>query len=295
MTMILPQLLTNGIIAGAIYALMASSFSLIFNIVKFLDLSPGAVFVVGAFVAYAFNNVLGLPLVLSILFALVVSGIMGLAINMAVFRPLRDRGADNFTLLLASFGVFLAITALVLLFFGADIKTFGLPIAKGWGVFGLLITPTQLILVACSAVMFVILLVIMRYVRLGKAMRAVSDDRSVASTLGIDVERTIGLTFIFSSVIAGLSGILVAFEQNLDHNMGFGAVLKGITASIVGGIGNVPAALLGGFLIGIVENLGIWFLPSGYKDAIAFVLLILFLLFRPQGIFGTKTREEVSG
>ncbi len=126
-------------------------------------------------------------------------------------------------------------------------------------------------------------------------MRAVADDRSVASTLGIDVEKTIGITFVISSILAGVSGVLVAFEQTLDHAMGFGVVLKGITASIVGGIGNIPAALLGGFLIGIVENIGVWYLPSGYKDAIAFVILILFLLFRPQGIFGVRTREEVSG
>jgi branched-chain amino acid transport system permease protein len=95
--------------------------------------------------------------------------------------------------------------------------------------------------------------------------------------------------------MAGIAGILVALEQNLEHNMGFSAVLKGITASIIGGAGNVPAALLGGFLIGIVENIGIWYLPSGYKDAIAFMLLVMFLLIRPQGMFGVKTREEVAG
>ena len=293
--MILPQLLTNGIIAGAIYALMAASFSLIFNIVKFMDLSPGAIFVVGAFAAYAFNVILGLNMLASILLALIIAGAIGLLINLLVYRPLRRRHADNFTMLLSSFGVFLAVTGLVLLFFGADIRTFGLPIVKGFEFLGAIITPIQILLIVCSLILFMLMLILTRHTRTGKAMRAVADDRSVASTLGINVERTIGITFITSAVLAGISGILVAFEQNLDHHMGFGAVLKGITASIVGGVGNVPAALLGGFLIGIIENIGIWFLPSGYKDAIAFIILILFLLFRPQGIFGTKTREEVSG
>jgi branched-subunit amino acid ABC-type transport system permease component len=293
--MILPQLLANGIIAGAIYALMAASFSLIFNIVKFMDLSPGAIFVVGAFAAYAFNILLGLNIILSVFLALIISGIIGILINFLVYRPLRNRKADNFTLLLASFGIFLLITGIILLLFGADIRTFGFPIMKGYEFLGAIITPTQILLITCSIILFILLFILMKATRIGKSMRAVADDRAVSSTLGINVERTISITFVLSSMLAGISGILVAFEQNLEHFMGFGAVLKGITASIVGGVGNVPAALLGGFLIGIVENIGIWYLPSGYKDAIAFVLLILFLLFRPIGIFGSKTREEVSG
>ena len=293
--MIAAQLLANGIIAGAIYALMAASFSLIFNIVKFMDLSPGAIFVVGAFAAYAFNILLGLNIFLSVLLSLIISALVMLIINYIVYQPLRKRHADSFTLLLSSFGVFLAITGLILLIFGADIKTFGLPITKGYNFLGAIITPTQIILIASSLVFFILLHLLIRYTKIGKAMRAVADDKSVASTLGINVNQTIGITFIISSILAAIAGILVAFEQNLEHSMGFGAILKGITASIVGGVGNVPAALLGGFLIGIVENIGIWYLPSGYKDAIAFILLILFLLFKPNGIFGAKTREEVSG
>ncbi len=145
--MILPQLLVNGLIAGAIYALMAASFALIFNIAKFMDLSPGAIFVVGAFSAYAFNVVLGINIIVSILLALIISGTVGLLINYAVYRPLRKKKADAFTLLLASFGVFLTITGLVLLFFGADIRTFGFPIAKGLEIFGAVMTPTQILLI----------------------------------------------------------------------------------------------------------------------------------------------------
>ena len=197
--------------------------------------------------------------------------------------------------MLASFGVFLFITGFILLIFGAEVKTFGLPIIKGYEIFGAIITKTQIILIVTSLVLFLFLQLFMKTTRLGKAMRALADDRQVASALGIKVEKTIAVTFIISALLAGIAGILVALEQNLEHAMGFSVVLKGLTASIVGGIGNVPAALVGGFLIGIIENIGIWFLPSGYKDAIAFVILILFLLFRPRGLFGTKTREEVSG
>ncbi len=126
-------------------------------------------------------------------------------------------------------------------------------------------------------------------------MRAMADNKQVASGIGIDVKKITNITFIISAVLASIAGILVALEQNLEHNMGFLVLLKSVTASVIGGIGNVPAALVGGLVIGLVENIGIWYLPSGYKDAIAFVILILFLIFRPKGLLGVKTREEVSG
>ena len=289
------QLLLNGLIAGAIYALMAASFSLIYNILKFMDLSPGALFVVSAFSAYLFNVVLGLNLFVSFVLGLIVTAIFAIAIDKIVYKPLRKSNASNFILLLASFGVFLFVTGIILLIFGAEIRTFGLPITKGYEIFGAAITGIQIILIAASLILFLLLHLFMRTTRLGKAMRALADDKQVAATFGINVERTITITFIISAVLVGIAGILVALEQNLEHAMGFFVVLKGLTASIVGGIGNVPAALAGGFLIGIIENFGIWFLPSGYKDAIAFMILILFLLFRPRGLFGVKTREEASG
>lgn len=293
--MVAAQLIINGIIAGAIYALMASSFSLTFKIIKFMDLSLGALFVVSAFSAYTFNVLFGLNFFLSLIISLIIVSIVAILINKLVYKPLRNKNASNFILLLASFGVFLFITGFILLIFGAEVRTFGLPIIKGYEVFGGIITKTQIILIVTSLVLFLLLHLFMKTTKLGKAMRALADDRQIASTLGINVEKTITATFVISALLAGIAGILVALEQNLVHGMGLSVILKGLTASIVGGIGNVPAALVGGFLIGIVENIGIWFLPSGYKDAIAFIILLLFLLFRPKGLFGTKTREEVSG
>lgn len=293
--MVIEQLIINGIIAGSIYALMASSFSLIFNIVKFIDLSPGAVFVVAAFAAYTFNILLGINFFLSLIFTLVVAALLGVALNKVVYKPLRDKKANNFILLLASFGLFLFITGFVLLTFGAEVRTFGLPIVKGFEMFGFIITGTQIALIVTSLVVFVVLQLIMKKTRLGKSMRAIADDQQVASTLGINVGRIITITFIMAAVLAGIAGILVGLEQHIEHSMGFMITLKGLTAAVIGGIGSIPAALVGGYLIGIVENLGIWFLPSGYKDGIAFIILIIFLLLRPRGLFGVKTREEVAG
>lgn len=289
------QLIVNGLIAGAIYALIASSFSLIFNIIKFMDLSPGAIFVTAAFSAYAFNIILGLPFPIAVILALIVSITVSLLINKLVYQPLINKKSNSFTLLLASFGVFLIVTGFILLIFGAEVKTFGLPITKGYEVLGFIITKTQIILIITSFIIFIALHLFMKKTKLGKAMRAMSDNKQVASIVGIDVKKITNITFILAAFLASIAGILVALEQNLEHNMGFLVILKGLTASVIGGIGNVPAALIGGLIIGLVENIGIWYLPSGYKDAIAFVILIIFLIFRPKGLFGTKTREESSG
>jgi branched-chain amino acid transport system permease protein len=128
----------------------------------------------------------------------------------------------------------------------------------------------------------------MKKTKIGKAMRAVSDNKDVAEILGISSEKIYNWSFIIGSAIAGIAGILISLEQSLEPTMGTGLIIKGFTAAIIGGIGSIPGAILGAFLLGFAENFGIWYLPSGYKDAIAFVLLFLFLLFRPNGILGIK-------
>jgi branched-chain amino acid transport system permease protein len=128
----------------------------------------------------------------------------------------------------------------------------------------------------------------MKKTKLGKAMRAVSDNKDVAEVLGISAEKIYSWSFIIGSIIAGIAGILVGLEQNLEPTMGTKLMIKGFTGAVIGGIDSVPGSILGSFLLGLAENFGIWFLPSGYKDAIAFIILFIFLLFRPQGILGIK-------
>ena len=293
--MILIQVLINGLITGSIYALIAASFSLIYNIVKFMDMSQGAMFVVSAFSAYAFNTLLGADLILSFVLALLVTALTSVGVNKIVYKPLRERQSDSFILLLSSFGAFLFITAVVLLFFGADVKSFDLPALKGFEIFGVIITGMQVALIVTAIGMFLVLRVFMMRTRIGKSMRAVADSRTIASTVGINHERIVTATFLLAGILAGVAGILTGLEQHLEYGMGFSAIIKGLTASVVGGVGNVPAALVGGFLIGIVENVSVWFLPSGYRDAMTFLLLIVFLVIRPQGLFGLRKRGEVIG
>lgn len=292
---IFAQLLMNGLIAGSIYALMAAGFSLMYSLQRFMNIAHGSTFLIGAFAAFAAARLAGMPLWISFILGIIAAMLLGIIINLAVFDPLQKQKDKTMPLLLSSFGVFLLVEAIVLMLFGADVKTFGLPVKKGMPFLGAIVTPVQLVIIVSAPVIFIGLWYLLYRTKMGVALRATSDNETIAKTMGINVRFMSYLTTALGSGLAGVAGILVALEQNLEHSMGMSAVLKGLTAAIIGGIGNVPAAILGGYLLGLAENFGIWYLPSGYKDAIAFVVLIIFLLLRPQGFFGVKRREEVSG
>jgi len=245
----------------------------------------------GAYAAFALSRSLGLPFILAIILAVIFGAILGVIIDQIAYKPLRRRQANNLAYLISSLGIFIFCQSLIQLIFGAEIKTlrFGL-IQKGYEFFGAIITSTQIIILATALALLILLHLFLKKSRLGQAMRAVADDQEAAKLCGIKPERIITLTFALGSGLAAAAGILIGLEQNLEPAMGLNLILKGLTASVVGGIGSVPGGLLGGYIIGLAENFGIWFLPSGYKDAISFAILILFLLFRPNGILGVKRR-----
>jgi len=222
------------------------------------------------------------------------AAILGVLIDRSVYLPLRRKRASNLIFLLASFGVFVFLQNLVQLVYGAQILSLRTgPVTEGYHIFSAVITLIQIaILVVSIALMFILWLFVMK-TKFGKAMRAVSDDPIAANVVGINPEKTIRLSFMIGSALAGAAGVLIALETNIEPTMGFSAILKGIIASIVGGIGSIPGAMFGGFFLGIAENLGIAWIPSGWKDAIAFAILIIFLLIRPRGILGIKSDKEV--
>jgi len=307
---LIPQFIINGLIAGAIYALIALGFSIIYKTVKFFHFAHGAVYAVGAYVVYGVIRVMswgvgesGVTGVLSrelgvlgvggwvvaVLAGIAVSAALGVGIDRGIYRPLRERKASNLILLLASFGVFIFVENLIALIFGNQILTLRSGVVReGWHVLGAVITPIQVLIIAASLATFGLCWWLVAKTRLGRSLRAVADDPLAASVCGINPERTTMWAFLIGSALAGAAGILISLETNLEPTMGFNAILKGIIASIIGGIGSIPGALVGGLFLGLVENLGIWAIPAGWKDAIAFGVLILFLLFRPQGIFGRK-------
>lgn len=288
---ILLQILFNGLIAGSIYSLVAAGFSLIYSTCKFIHFAHGGVIVLSAYALYWFFAVLGLNFYLSVVLAVIVSAVLGYLINKFVYRPFRNRKAGGSVLLIVGLALFIFCESLALMLFGADVKVLDfLSRAKGLDIIGAIATPLQIFIFFVSAILFAFLFLFMKKSKTGKAIRAVADNKDVAEIVGISAEKIYTRSFIIGSAIAGVAATLISLEQNIEPSMGMNLMIKGFTGAVIGGLGSVPGAILGSFLLGLVENFGVWFLSSGYKDAIAFIILFIFLLFRSEGILGKKKK-----
>jgi len=287
------QFLVNGVIAGSVYALIAIGFAIIYRTVKFFHFAHGIVYAAGAYLSYTFFIILKINPILSFFLAVAMAALLGIAIDRFAYRPLRKHNAPNLIYLIASFGVFIFIQNLLQLIFGAQILTLRTgPVKEGHHFLGAVITDIQILIIVISLVLFFFGWLFIQKTKLGKAIRAVSDDPIGSRVVGINSEKIILTAFAIGSALAGVAGILISLETNIEPTMGFNAILKGIIASIIGGIGSIPGALFGGLFLGLAENLGIWKIQAGWKDAIAFAILIIFLLLRPSGIMGIKTKKE---
>lgn len=286
---IIPQIILNSIIAGAIYAMIALGFTLIYRTAKFFDIGYGALIAVGGYVTFLLGVQLDLPMWLAIVIGTVGSGIVGVLINIVVYQPLRKRQASNMVMLVASLGVFIMLQALLAIIFTSQFQTLGVAgEQKVFEVAGAFITSTQVIILIIGIVVMTGLSLVIKYTMFGKKVKAIGDDIEVSKIVGINTTRVMNGVFFIGSAIAGLGGILVGFDTGIEPTMGMALLLKGVVAAIIGGIGSFPGAVLGAFLLGLVENIGVWQLSGEWKDAIAFVLLIIFLLVRPRGILGKK-------
>ncbi|MBI4826638.1 MAG: branched-chain amino acid ABC transporter permease [Nitrospirae bacterium] len=289
----LNQLLFNGIISGSIYALIALGFTIIHKTVRFFHFAHGVIYAVAAYLAYSFSISLGINPFFSFFLASVFAAIFGIAIDRLVYLPLRKSNSPALVFLIASFGIFIFIQNLLQLLYGAQILTLRTgPVVEGYQILSAVITPIQILILSASLILFAILWFIVDRTKMGKAIRAVADDAIGASVSGIYPEKIILYAFGIGSALAGMAGILISLETNIEPTMGMNAILKGIIAAIIGGIGSIPGAVIGGFFLGIVENLGIWKIQAGWKDTIAFAVLIIFLLLRPEGILGKKDDKE---
>ena len=289
---ILPQLVVNGLIAGSIYALAASGFSLIYYVVKFQYFSHGAIMSIGAYLFFAFLNLMGLNYTAAGF--LTVAGCIAatLLTDYLVYKPLRKRKATPTVLMISTILVLILTSSLILAIFGSSTKSISLGTkTKIFDFDFFTITSIQILIILFAAILFFVLWFVLKKTKLGKSMRALADNKEVAQVVGINPEKIYRYTFIIVAVLGAAGGILLGLEQNLYPRMGVLIIVKGFVSSVVGGLGSVPGSIVGGFFIGLAENLGIWFLPSSYKDVISFGVMLLFLLFRPQGILGVKMRD----
>jgi branched-chain amino acid transport system permease protein len=281
------QIALNAVIAGAIYTVLALGFNLIYSTAKFFDLGYGALTAVGGYAVYWLYKQVGLPLVPSIVLGVAIAAALGYIIEKLIYRPLRKRKASSTVLLVASLGVLTVIQAAIAIIFTSQFQTLSRDIAGQhiFTLFGGVMTETQVLILLAGLAIMVVLGLVLKYTLWGKAVRAVSDDEEVAQIVGINSERTIGLVFLIGGAIAAVAGLSVGFDTGIQPTMGLSLLLKAIVAAIIGGIGNVWGAVIGAFVLAIIENLGAWQFSGEWKDAIAFLVLIIFLLFRPQGIW----------
>jgi len=281
---IIPQIIGNSIIAGSLYTLLALGFNLIYGTVKFFDLGYGVLTAVGGYTVFGLAKLLGLNLYLAIVLGVAFAGFLNFLIYRLVYVPLRRKKASNLVLLVASLGVFTVLQALIAILFGNQFQTLSSGSARSFEILSATLTSTQLVIFLLGALIFGSLLFLIKKTKIGKIIRAIGDDEEVTKIIGINTEKIVSYVFVFGGVIAGLSGILVGFDTGIEPVMGMNLLMKGVIASIIGGVGNIYGGVLGAFLLGFVENFGVWQISGEWKDAIAFGLLILFLIFRPKGI-----------
>jgi branched-chain amino acid transport system permease protein len=295
------QQLVNGIAWGSIYALIALGYTMVYGVLRLINFAHGEVYMVGAMTGFYTAHALGLAdrpsalgLAVSLLAAMAACAALGATIERVAYRPLRR--APRLAPLITAIGVSLLLQNAGQLVFGADPKFFPPLLASGEALrVGTLAVSRIQLAVLCTALVLMagLELVVMR-TRVGRAMRAVSQDADAAALMGVPVDRVIQLTFVLGSALAGAAGILVGLSNpKIDPLMGLLPGLKAFVAAVLGGIGSIPGAMVGGLLLGVVETLVAGYLSSTYRDAIAFVILIAILLYRPTGLFGSAQPEKV--
>ncbi len=286
------QILINSLIAASVTLLMAVSFSLIYTISYFFHFAHAAVFTFGAYFTLVFWGRLEWPLWLSILLAVGCSGLLGCLMEIAVYRQIRRRKASPMILLLASLGMYIVLQNIVSMVFGDDSKSIRLgEVREGLNVVGAKITPIQIWTLITSVVLVSLLAVLLKKTKAGRAIRAVANDLELAKLSGIDTKKVILRTFALGSALAGVAGILAALDVDMTPTMGMNALMMGVVAVIIGGVGSIPGVALGALLLGLAQNFGVWKISSQWQDAIAFVILFLFLMIRPEGFLGKKVKK----
>lgn len=282
------QQLINGLTTGSAYALIALGYTMIYGILGLINFAQGELYMCGAFVAVLLLATGQVGFVGAFLAGMLAAALLGVALERVAFRPLR--GSHPLVPLLSAIGASIFLQSLALLLFGPSDRPFPVQLEfRTVELAGLPVSTLQGLILLTALGFMALLLVFVKYTRYGKAIIACALDRDTARLMGINVDRMVALTFFVGSALSGAAGILMAMYYNATYpRMGLLPGLKAFSAAILGGVGNIPGAILGGLLLGVAESLGAGYLSSGYKDAVAFVILILVLLLRPQGILRGK-------
>ncbi len=291
--MLLQQLL-NGITLGSTYALIALGYTMVYGIVQLINFAHGEIYMFGAAVGLFLVTVAGFSLFPAMLGAMLFCMLLGVVVERIAYRPLRGK-SSRLSALISAIGVSIFLSTLMLLIAGPNTRRFPEVIdGTTFQVGSLELSSMQIIILVVAAVLMIGLQLMIQKTRLGMAMRAASEDLDAACLMGINVHRIISLTFAIGSALAAAGGVMVGVYYNaVFPYMGTMAGMKAFSAAVLGGIGSIPGAMLGGLTLGILEIMGVAFISSSYKDAIAFGILILVLIVRPQGLLGKKISKKV--
>ncbi|MBZ0168607.1 branched-chain amino acid transporter permease subunit LivH [Candidatus Methylomirabilis lanthanidiphila] len=296
------QQLVNGLTLGSVYALIALGYTMVYGIIELINFAHGEIYMLGAYIGIITFSLLttlqltspdsGVTLVCMMMAAIVFCGATGMTIERLAYRPLRT--APRLSPLISALGVSIFLQNFVMLAQGPRDKGFPeLFIQGGIDLPGGRISAIQMFIMATSVLMMIGLHLLVRRTKIGKAMRATAQDKQMAELVGIDVNRVISVTFLIGSALAAIAGVMVGMYYGLiNFSIGYIAGIKAFTAAVLGGIGSIPGAMLGGILLGLIESLGAGYISSEYKDVFAFAILILVLIFRPNGLLGANTSKR---
>ncbi len=291
MTILVSQLI-NGAVLGSIYALLSLGLTMIFGILGIVNFAQGELYMLGAYVGFYLIVLLKVPFLPSLLIAMLAMGLFGLLVERFPFRPIQGEPAENMILATVGLSVFLMNGAILL--FGADPRRVDSPFTNIFvEVAGFSLSLQRLLVFVVTAVLIILLTLFIKKTRMGKAMRACQQDLNAARIVGIDTRRVAMVTCFIGSALAAAGGVLIGPLFLVSPVMGLKAIAKAFVIVILGGLGNVAGAIMGGFVIGIAENLTAGFVSSDLKDIIPFLILILILLFKPEGLFGKAIPEKI--
>lgn len=286
------QLILNSIISSSVFFLITLSFSIIYQITRFFHFAHAVVFTSGAYFTFLFSQLLGYSLLVAIPIAVICSCLLGSLMDSVIYKPLRKKKSSTLILLLASLGVYIVLQNIISMVFGDDTKSIRTwSVVEGIDIFGARITPVQIIIVISSLLLVIGVGAWLHKSKIGKGMRAVANDPELANISGINSDRVILVSFAVGSALAGIAGILVSLDVDMTPTMGMNALMMGVVAMIVGGVGSIRGIILGSLLLALAQNLGVWYISSQWQDAIAFAILLIFLLFKPEGFFGKKLKK----
>ncbi len=292
------QQLVNGVTLGGVYALIAVGYTMVYGVIQLINFAHGEIYMLGAFLAYTMVTVLGLPFFAAFVLTILTCACFGIILDFVAYRPLRK--APRLAALITAIGMSIFLQNLALMIWGSQIKSYPRDVLPplfsrpAWSMGDVTLSWLQVFILSITVLSMVILHLIIHRTKIGTAMRAVSQDKTTSALMGIGVNRVISFTFALGSAMGGMAGILVGLYYNaIFPTMGYIAGIKAFAAAVLGGIGSVPGAMLGGGVLGIAEVMGAGYISSEYRDGISYAVMIAVILFKPSGLIGRQIGEKV--